>query len=134
VTAVRFTFACDVRGEIRVTREQRLEKNVAVIRRLVDDFKGKCGFWIEVKDTEGRVLYRRVMHDPTTHWESAGDLMRRRRWRRRRADEATFVGGLFSIVVPTLEHGSTVVIMASRPGNAPARPILTIPLGGAAHG
>ena len=128
MNAIRFTLACDVRGGVRVEGEQRLQKNVVATNRLIGNFKGQCGFWIEVKDAAGQVLYRQVMHDPTTHWESAADLMRRRRVRRRAAAEAEAFSGLFSIVVPELENAASVLIMASRPSDALARPILTIPL------
>lgn len=123
--AIRFTIAHDDRGGVRVEHRQPLEKRVAVIPRYIEAFKGRCGFWVELRDNNERVLYRDVMHDPT-RVESPGDIERARSHPR---DEDRTVHGLFSIVVPALPNASAVVVMASRPANTAARPILTIPLG-----
>jgi hypothetical protein len=106
--SVRLMFAYD---GLKVTLQSRQQvAMLAPASHRVDEYENHSGTWIEVRDAEQRVLYRRVLHDimPSTLEAPSGD------------PERTFTRvpikdnrGVFSVVVPDLAQGRTLLLLAS---------------------
>lgn len=75
--------------------------------------RGKAGFWVEVRDAGGKVLYQQVIHNPIRHdyevFSPDPDEAPRR-------VEAPELKGVFQAVVPDLP-GATEVVLYGRAGN-----------------
>jgi len=63
--ALRLTFGYDENG-IRLLNSQRIEKRVSPAVTTPPQ-AGQPGYWFEVRDAEGRLLYHRVLDDPLQH-------------------------------------------------------------------
>ena len=116
--ALRYTFEFEGTA-VRLLRQRRLDKQT-VPSYAWEGADGESGFWVELRDTSQKVLYRRVMDDPTFRYEAPVDdngALRTLEIRGRK--------GIFSVVVPFLPQARTLVVWASRPEEAAARPILT---------
>ena len=73
---------------------------------------GATGFWIELRDADGTIVYRRVLHDPRefeteTVADASGALTRRPR-----ADPR----GVFTLLVPAIQGAQAAVF--GRPASA----------------
>ncbi len=117
--ALRYTFEFEGTN-VRILRQRRLDKQTSPSypREGADD---ESGFWVELRDTSQKVLYRRVMDDPTLRYEAPVDdngALRTLEIGGRR--------GTFSVVVPFLPQARTLMVWASRPEDAAALPILTV--------
>ena len=116
--ALRYTFEFEG-AAVRMLRQRRLDKQtVPSYAREGPD--GESGFWVELRDASQQVLYRRVMDDPTLRYEAPIDEKGALR-----TAEAGGRTGTFSVVVPFLPQASTLLVWASRPPEAAAKPILT---------
>ena len=116
--ALRYTFEFEG-AAVRMLRQRRLDKQTmpSYAREGSD---GESGFWVELRDPSQQVLYRRVMDDPTLRYEAPVDDNGALR-----TEEGGGRKGTFSVVVPFLPQARTLMVWASRPPEAAARPILT---------
>jgi hypothetical protein len=75
----------------------------------LEGYQGQTGFWFEVRDTRGRPLYRRIVHNPIAHHvevHGADD----QGIHREVIDQPQ---GVFTIVAPDLPDGTTLVLVSS---------------------
>jgi hypothetical protein len=94
-----------------------------------DDMTGVTGFWYELLDANGAVLFRRITSNPmSAHAEvpsPVGDFTRGQR---------DLVAGEFELVTPALPDATTLVIVGTDPFDegqgAPAVALATFNLGG----
>jgi hypothetical protein len=111
--AVRLTFRYE--GErVELVGRQRLEKRARASDPILD--RGERarleGSWLELRDGEGRTLYRRVLHEPIAFSvevpgdEADGSLARR---------TVEDPRGTFFVIVPELKGAREVVLFASPP-------------------
>lgn len=91
-------------------------------------YDGQSGFWYELRDAKGRVLYRRIVNNPIRYEAEAHDPetgIRRYPIEKPR--------GVFAVLVPVLPEADSLVVVSSPldPGKsaAPAEPLARIPLG-----
>lgn len=114
--ALRLSF--EYRGDqVRLVSRQRVEMRAPASDRT-DEYEGHSGFWVEVRDVENRVIYRRVMHNPIRfeHEAPSGD------------PEKPFThvkiedpDGAFTLVVPDFPEAQVVSLFGSPP-DRPAEP------------
>ena len=125
--AWRLTFEYD--GEdVRVVSQERVE-----MLPPPDDEEllshGDAGYWVEVRDDDGEVLYRQVVHDPIRTDIEVFPEDPSQPIERVALDHPR---GLFQVVVPDLPAGSQAVLhgQASRQQlrQEAARPLVTTPL------
>ena len=116
--ALRYTFEFEG-AAVRMLRQRRLDKQT-VPYYAWEGADGESGFWVELRDTSQKVLYRRVMDDPTFRYEAPVDDKGALR-----TEAAGGRKGTFSVVVPYLPLARTLMVWASRPEEAAAAPILT---------
>jgi hypothetical protein len=77
---------------------------------------GLCGHWIELRDGNGQILYRQVLHDPLrTSAELLGDDGTWSRVDVPRPRQS------FSVVVPMLDAARALVLVGSPPGDPGGR-------------
>jgi hypothetical protein len=119
---LRVTMMLDETRDSRLISVQRIQKTISHTRWPDAVTQSRhSGFWVEIRDDRGQILYRRIMDDPTLRYEGpviedsdeppqheAADIPR---------------PGIVSFVVPDIPGAVKVVIMASRPADAPAGPI-----------
>lgn len=60
--ALRLTFAYND-DSIRLVGRRTVDMRVPP-SDAVDGYQGQAGFWAELRDSTGKTIYRRVMHDP----------------------------------------------------------------------
>jgi hypothetical protein len=88
------------------------------------------GFWYELRDTEGRTLYRRIAHNPLQPAAEvrSDDPARPLAWQRRSESQGTFV-----LLVPKLDQAQHIVIFSSplepREAGKPATELARFDLG-----
>jgi hypothetical protein len=111
--AIRLTFSYDGR-KVKLQSTQYLRMKAPPSDR-VDEYEKQSGTWIELRDAEQRVLYRKVLHDvmPTAMEAPSGDPVRT--FTRVPAPSQK---GVFSVVVPDLAQAAQVLLYSS-PGDAP---------------
>ena len=117
--ALRYTFEFNDTA-VRILRRRTLDKQTAPSYAW-EGAVGESGFWVELRDASQKVLYRRVMDDPTFRYEAPVDdngALRSQQTTARRI-------GTFTVVVPFLPLARTLMVWASRPPEAAAAPILT---------
>jgi hypothetical protein len=108
--AIRLTFAYSG-PDIRLTGSDRLAMFVPPSDPL-DALAPQSGFWVEVRDPQDKPIFRRLMHHPIqTEYEvfpaeSGGSIIRTPR---------PTPTGVFSIVVPDLPDGQSLVFHGSPP-------------------
>jgi hypothetical protein len=61
-TALRLTFAYSG-DSIRLVASRAVNMRVPP-SDPVDGYQGQAGFWVELRDSTGTTIYRRIMHDP----------------------------------------------------------------------
>jgi hypothetical protein len=127
VPAIRVTFYLDEqRGQSRIVNQARMTKRLAPTPRSRER-DNSCGFWIELRNGLGEVVYEDAIDDPTRR---EGPPLRDGA-RGVRAEEADAPApGLISLVVPQVPGATRLVIMASRPEDAPAVPIADLDIAG----
>ena len=106
-------------GEVQLVSQQRVAAKT-LPSDPVDRMEGRTGFWVEVRDSEERVLYRRVMPNPIASAVEvrSDDPERPLSWR-----ELKNLHGSFTLLVPDLGTASSLVLLGS-PGRrgAPTGP------------
>ena len=120
--AVRFTFEYVGLNQPRVLSTLHLEKRV-VASDARDATTKRSGFWFDVLDNTGAVLYRRVTGDPRVDIDAPADE------EGRMASAVTPGAGMFSVVLPNLPRASRVRIWASS-GGEQSKELLSIPFPG----
>lgn len=105
----RVTFEYDAQG-VRIVAQQR----VAMLAppddaELVE--RGDAGYWVEVRDAEGRTLYRQVLATPLQHEYEVFSPEPGEGIRRVAAEEPA---GVFQAVVPDIE-GAHEIVLRGRP-------------------
>jgi hypothetical protein len=105
---LRLTFAYEG-SSIHLTSRQSVDmltppSNASPIRQ------GQSGFWYELRDREGKVLYQRAIYNPIRFEEEIFPEDHREPIRRmRRANPR----GTFDVLVPDIPEGDTVVLFSS---------------------
>jgi hypothetical protein len=124
---LRVTLMLDETRESRLVSVQRIQKTISHPRWPDSGNASRyCGFWVELRNGLGQTLYRLIMDDPTLRHGAPPPEHSRGRPSH---DEAhTPRPGLISFVVPRVAGATRVVIMASRPPDAPAGPIADVDL------
>lgn len=118
---MRVTLFLDETKQSRLVSVQKILKTISQPQWPDSSNESRyCGFWVELRNDSGEVVYRRIMDDPTLRREGAAP---------EESDEPprdasdTPRPGIVSFVVPEMPGAARVVIMASRPSDAPAGPI-----------
>jgi hypothetical protein len=96
------TFAYDG-SNVLLERKERMTM-VAPGSHSTADFTGKTGYWVELRDAAGNVLYRVILHDPMpqyleVHDQKGGHTHVPVKERR----------GTFSVVVPAFPEDTSIV-------------------------
>lgn len=117
--AVRITFEYAGLDTPRVTSTLHLQKRVVPSAPAAPGVK-RSGFWFDVLNQQGRVLYRRVTSDPRLDNDAPSDNDGRL------AATAPPDEGVFSVVLPALPGAARVTVWAGR-GGEESKMILSIP-------
>jgi hypothetical protein len=117
--AVRVVVAYD-RKRLRVASEQRIDMR-APPSDPVYDYEGHSGSWFELRDAEGRVLYRRVTPIPIAQDLEAPSGDPKRPFTRVKAERR----GTFVLTMPALASAREIVLFAT-PEGKPAAPAAVI--------
>jgi hypothetical protein len=108
--ALRVTFRVDG-DKIEVIDQERLKMVVPPSNEFESDTP-RSGFWLEVQDRRRRPVYRRVMSNPLTKqvevWTGSPDQPLANQ-------TVAQPSGIFSIVVPDVPEGRSLVFVGSRP-------------------
>ncbi len=107
---LRLTF--EYRGtDVRLASQQVVEMMPPPSDRT-DEYEGRAGFWIELLDAEGRVVYRRVMHHPIEieHEAPSGDPDRPFTH-----VPVSQVQGVFTVLAPDLANARGLRLVGSPP-------------------
>lgn len=112
--AVRLIFEYDANG-VRLVSQQPVNVTPPP-GEAAASFQGRAGFWLELRDDQRSVLYRRAVSDPTLQQrevfsQQPGETIVR-------ADAP--VGGAFTMLVPALSSGTRVALMGTPPADAGA--------------
>lgn len=112
---LRVTFAYDG-TTVRVVSRQAVDMR-PTSSDPVYDYQGRSGTWFEVRDTTGRVLYRRMVQDlmPVDMEAPSGDP--ERPFTRVKAERR----GAFVLTMPNLSRAQSIVLFAS-PDEDPRKP------------
>jgi hypothetical protein len=106
--SIRVTLATDGRA-VRVVRTQRVAM-VAPASSPGAPSEDQAGFWIEVRDRSGALLYYRVLHNPAqTHQE----IFSPEPDRGIRALPIEPASTEFDVVIPDIEEGAELVVRSS---------------------
>lgn len=114
-TALRLTFAYSD-DSIRLVSSRAVDMRVPP-SDPVDGYQGQAGFWAELRDSTGRTIYRRIMHDPIPSYHEVHSP---------RGAPPTHTPvrnreGAFEIVLPAPPPGSSVVLFGTP--HPPSSPI-----------
>lgn len=118
-TALRLTFAYSD-DSIRLAASRAVDMRVPP-SDPVDGYQGQSGFWVELRDSAGKTIYRQVMHDPIPTYHEVpsppGTPPTHTPVRNRE--------GTFEIVIPAPPPGSTVAFFGTP--QPPSTPIGEFP-------
>ena len=106
-TALRLTFAYSG-DSIRLVASRAVDMRVPP-SDPVDGYQGQAGFWAELRDSTGRTIYRRIMHNPFPSYHEVHSP-------RGAPPTHTPVAnreGEFEIVVPAPPPGSRIVFFGT---------------------
>lgn len=104
--ALRLTFAYS--GDSPRLTASRAVDMIVPPSDPVDGYQGQAGFWVELRDSAGRTIYRRIMHDPFPYYHevhSPGATPTHVPVRNRE--------GAFEVVLPAPPPGSRVVFFGT---------------------
>jgi hypothetical protein len=109
--SLRLSFEYD-RQEVRLIARQRVDvtRPPGVSHAIP---RGQAGFWIEVRDSRGRVLYQQVLRNPIRY---EIELPGPRETKRGSWFKIEHPRGAFDLLVPDLPEGRTLVLFGSAPG------------------
>jgi len=108
--ALRVTFRVD--GEQIEMIDQERVAMVVLPSEDLEQAAPRSGFWHELQDGDGNPLYRRMMGDPLPRQVEVptGNPEQPLAWQ-----GVERLSGVFSVVVPDVPEGRSVVFLASRP-------------------
>jgi len=125
--AVRLTFAYDG-DDVRLLSRHRVEMTIPPGDAL-EGHEAQAGFWAEVRGVDGRVLHRRVIHDPI---QRSVELFSDDPEQTLSRVPVERPEGVFTLVVPDVEDADHVALISSGPqlpgARAAAREIARFPL------
>jgi hypothetical protein len=113
--ALRLTFEYNGTN-VRLASKRQID-TMAPPSDRTDEYKGHAGFWVELRDADGRILYRRIMHNPIEVDREAPSGDPKRPFTRVRNEQKQ---GVFTVMVPDLDHALEVSLVGSPP-EQPAR-------------
>jgi hypothetical protein len=99
--AWRLTFAYQG-GEVHLERKEKLTM-VAPGSDPTEGYQGQTGYWVELRDAAGNVLYRVILHNPMPQYvevHEKGGVHTHAAVRQRR--------GTFSVIVPALPQATAI--------------------------
>src|SRR5262249_24993977 len=105
---IRMTFEYDDSG-IRVVARQRLGK-LALPSDAVTGYDGQQGFWVELRTSDRRTVYRRIMEDPFSQYVEVFSLNPERSIVRLQRIHS---GGTFIVEVPDARDADRLVLFSS---------------------
>jgi hypothetical protein len=104
--AVRLTFSYD-QDDVQLTDSSPVDMVVPPSDPL-SGYEGQTGFWVELRDSDDRTVYRRILHDPMPSYvevhSPSGRPLRAAVAERR---------GIFDTVIPALSAGGTAVLFGA---------------------
>lgn len=114
--ALRLTFSY-LGSAIQLLSRQSLVK-LAPLSDSLASFAGRSGFWYELRNAEGAVIYRRVRENPIQFTlefpaDDSGSLRRVR---------VSNPRGIFDLLVPDLAEAQTLALVSSPLGTGDAGP------------
>jgi hypothetical protein len=106
-TTLRLTFAYSD-DSIRLAASRAVDMRVPP-SDPVDGYQGQAGFWVELRDSTGKTIYRRIMHDPIPSYHEVHS---------QRGAPPTHTPvrnreGAFDIVLPSPPPGSVIVLFGT---------------------
>ena len=105
--SLRLTFSYEG-SDVRLVSKQ----NIEMLSPPSDPIRAQeeqAGFWYELRDAEGRTLYRRVIQNPIKFaFEVRSDPERPLAWQKMSEPRGDFV-----LLMPELEQGKTLVLFSS---------------------
>lgn len=105
--AMRLTFSYEG-SNVRLASMQRIEM-LAPRSDPIRTQEGHAGFWYELRDAEGRTLYRRVIQNPIKFaFEVRSDPERPLAWQKVSEPRGNFV-----LLMPDIEQAKMVVLFSS---------------------
>ena len=112
--AIRWTFSY-VGGQVTLQAATRLAMR-ALPSHDTFGYEQHAGFWIELRDSANRVVYRRVLHSPMRHDVEVYPEAADQQFSRSVVDEPR---GSFDVVTPDLPTARAITLYASLPEPAP---------------
>lgn len=104
---MRLTFSYEG-SNVRLASMQKIEM-LAPQSDTIRVQEGQAGFWYELRDVEGRTLYRRVIQNPIKFaFEVRSDPERPLAWKKVSGPRGEFV-----LLMPELEQAKTLVLFSS---------------------
>jgi hypothetical protein len=119
--ALCLTFIDD--GGARLDTSRRVEIQ-AYPSDPLDGYGGQAGLWVELRDRDDRVVYRRILHDPGQTVEAPLEPSRGRLTR----IDAPAVAFEARVILPELPAATRVVLMRSTAAGRPAEPMAVVNL------
>lgn len=113
-TRLTFSYTAD---EVRLVGRRSLEMRTPPSDDL-GPMPESTGFWVELQDSSGRVLYRRITESPIRFSVEVRSDDPERPLERRAVEEPR---GTFTLLVPDLPAAGSIVLFASRQGREGAR-------------
>lgn len=109
--ALRVTLAFE-EGKFRVLESQILTKRAPASDEILDPDKDEqqSGFWIELRDANGRALYRHILHDPL---QLSVEIHSEDKDRPIRRETNPNPKGVLNLLLPDLPGAETLVIVSS---------------------
>lgn len=105
--SVRLTFSYEG-SDVRLVSRQSIEM-LSPPSDAIQVQEGQAGFWYELRDAEGRTLYRRVIQNPIKFaFEVRSDPERPLAWQK-----VSEPRGYFTLLMPELEQAKTLVLFSS---------------------
>jgi hypothetical protein len=106
--ALRLTFSYSG-TEIKLINEQNIESRIPPSDDL-NEHEERSGFWYELRDKDGRTLYRKAIYNPISYDAEFLSERERGKFSRKKIPNPA---GAFAIMVPDTPHGRTLVMFSS---------------------
>lgn len=116
--SVRFTLLLSG-GKLQLVKKQRIAMIPTPDERCIDQTNGS-GSWIELRQSDGKTLYRRVINDPLDeHVEvQTGASEAPFTWKKTSEMERTII-----ILVPELSESDHLVVLSNKSGKKDSWPV-----------
>jgi hypothetical protein len=95
--------------EIKLINEESIEKRIPPSDDL-NELEERSGFWYELKDKDGRTLYRKAIYNPIRYDAEFPSERERGKFFREKIPNPS---GAFVILVPDIPNGRTLVMFSS---------------------